>query len=363
MKYENLFYFGYLNSIGGIESWYYYMSQVYANRDITLLYKKADQKQLERLIDNIRCIKYDSKQTYECKNLFVNITNTDAIEYIKADKVYCFIHGDYKAIVEANYNNATNKYLLEVSNDKRIDSFVCISKNAQKSWKEITGKDSILCHNVIKLKEPQKTIRLISAQRLTIEKGRNRIIKLLKALDNYCLKNDCYYIWDFFTDDTNAINHPNINYKQPYLDVNRIYNNYDYFVALSDNEGFCYSAVEAGLRKTPCVLTPCPVFKELGFNNKNAIFLNFDCSNIDEVVKKMYEGLKDFEYKPKFKECLGDLLTKTKTNYKGPKLIEIKAIKNYYDKYENKSVIVGDIYITVDYRADMIVRNKLAIRL
>ncbi len=58
------------------------------------------------------------------------------------------------------------------------------------------------------------------------------MIKLANALD----RNGIDYIWYIFTNDTNAINNPNIIYMKPRLDVRFWIKRADYLVQLSDTE-------------------------------------------------------------------------------------------------------------------------------
>ena len=44
------------------------------------------------------------------------------------------------------------------------------------------------------------------------------------------------------------------------------------------------------------IVTPVPVFKELKINEKNSIILNFDCSNLDEVIDKIQTKKFNFTY-------------------------------------------------------------------
>ena len=66
---------------------------------------------------------------------------------------------------------------------------------------------------------------------------------------------------------------------------------------MSDNEGYCYSVIEALTNNIPVIVTPVPVFKELKINEENSIILNFDCSNLDEVINKIQTKKFNFTYK------------------------------------------------------------------
>lgn len=83
----------------------------------------------------------------------------------------------------------------------------------------------------------------------------------------------------------------------PKLDIQNEIIKADFLIQLSDNEGYCYSVIEALTNNIPVIVTPVPVFKELKINEKNSIILNFDCSNLDEVINKIQTKKFNFTYK------------------------------------------------------------------
>lgn len=46
---KNVFYFENINSIGGVETFFYYLIKKYENKDITILYQSGDINQLKEL--------------------------------------------------------------------------------------------------------------------------------------------------------------------------------------------------------------------------------------------------------------------------------------------------------------------------
>ena len=65
---KNVFYMHKLNAIGGVESFFYYMSKLY---DIVVYYTEGDKEQVKRLAENIEVHKYKG-QPIECDRLFSN---------------------------------------------------------------------------------------------------------------------------------------------------------------------------------------------------------------------------------------------------------------------------------------------------
>lgn len=278
----------------------------------------------------------------KCERAFFNF-NTDIIDSISAKEYILVLHGDYKAMVEQK--QLDRKYLPL---HKKITKYVGISQLVCDSWKELTGIDAELCYNPIEMDKPKRVLNLISATRLTREKGKDRMIKLMEMLDAA----DIPYIWTIFTDDTNAIKNPNVIYMKPRLDIINFINNADYLVQLSDNEGYCYSIVEALTCGTPVICTDCPVFKELGLKNKeNCFILDFDMNNVS--IDDIYNNVLDFKYEPK-KDNWNKLLVPGKTTYNPDKEVILEVIKSYHDLQLKCDKKIGDIFKVNAARAEEI---------
>ena len=318
-KYKNIFYFNHINKIGGIETFFYQLAKIYSeDNDITIFYKTADEKQLKRLKKLVRCVRWKNEEI-ECEKAFFNF-NLNAIDKIKADEYIQILHGDYKAIgIKPNTHPKINKY-------------ISVSETVQKSFKEITGIDSELIYNPIEVEEPKKVLFLISATRLTYDKGRERIIKLASKLDN----DNIPYLWLIFTDNTNEIVNPNVVYMKPRLDIIDYIKKADYLVQLSNAEGYCYSVVEALSVGTPVIVTDMPVMSEIGVNKDNGFILDFNLSNVD--TKAIYEKEFNFKYKPPKSEWQKELI-KSKSNYKEE--LKMKYLVEALNTYEERKIEDG----------------------
>ena len=245
---------------------------------------------------------------------------------------------------------------LKPNTHKKITKYLGVSKQVCDTFKEMTGYDTELVYNPIKIDKPKKVLNLISATRLTKEKGKDRIIKLSKLLDEAKIP----YLWTIFTDDVNAIKNPNIIYMKPRLDIIGYMANADYLVQLSDNEGYCYSVVESLTIGTPVIVTEVPVFKEIGVKDgENGFILDFELSTVP--VENIYKGLPKFEYKPK-EDNWKYILEKGKSTYKEERemKVKVKCIRNYLDMQLNKNVTTDDEPFVVDYaRAEELVNAKV----
>lgn len=281
----NIFYFKSISEIGGIETFLYYLSKLYKNYDVTIIYDYANREQLARLKKNVKCIKF-SGQEIEC-------------EKVKAKEYYQIIHGDYKATgIQCNTNTKITKYLA-------------VSKIAGESFYQKTGIKPEIIYNPLNIDKPKKILKLISATRLTNEKGYNRMIKLAKELSDKKIP----FEWHVFTNKSD-IDSDFFIARKPKLNIINDIAEADYLVQLSDSEGYCYSIVEAMSVGTPVICTNIPVLKEIGVNKNNSYILNMDMSNIN--VDKIYKEI------PKV------------TNYKAPECLLINYIDKIKSKYEEE---------------------------
>ena len=338
---KNIFYFRYINAIGGIETFFYYLAKKYQDWDITIYYLDGDSMQINRLKQYVRVKKYEG-EIIKCDKAFFNY-NLDIIENVEAKEYYQIAHGCYKKLgIKANVN-------------KKITKYLGVSNVACQDFKELTGFNTELVYNPIEIDKPKKVLNLISATRLSSEKGKSRMIKLGKILDEA----EIPYLWTIFTNDTNAINNPNIIYMKPKLDIINYIANADYLVQLSDNEAYCYSVVESLSVGTPVIVTDVPVFKEIGVNKDNGFILDFDLSNVP--IEEIYKGLPKFEYKPKEDNWITFLMPGKSTYKEELKMkVKVKCVQNYYDLQLSQNVTVQDEPFIVNLvRANELVDAKV----
>ena len=277
---KNIFYFYNINSIGGVESMFYYLAKKYCDKDIVVLYTYGDEKQIARLEQYVEVRKYNNEKI-RCEKAFFNY-NVNIINNIEAKDYYLIVHADYKALG------------IKPLTHPKINHYIGVSKLACQAYEEVGGVECELCYNPILIDKPKRILHLVSATRLTYEKGKNRMIKLMKLLD----ENKIPYEWTIYTNDTDAIKNPHIIYKKPSLNIIDYINDADYLVQLSDNEGYCYSIVEALMCGTGVICTPCPVFEEIGLvNGENCFYCDFEMKNVP--IKEIYETELNFKYTPK----------------------------------------------------------------
>ena len=199
IKSNNVFYVSNFNTIGGVETYIYELARKYKDYDITVIYKTGDEKQLRRLKKYVRVIKYNG-QKIECKRAFFNY-ETDIINNVEAEEYIQLIHALFK----------TQGIIPRI--EPKITKYFCVSERAGKEWKELTGIKPMVCKNPLTITDEEKkeTLYLISATRLTAEKGKSRMIKLAEALD----RENINYLWLVFTNDTKEIDNALKNLSIP----------------------------------------------------------------------------------------------------------------------------------------------------
>ena len=114
----------------------------------------------------------------------------------------------------------------------------------------------------------------------------------------------------------------------------------DFLVQLSDNEGYCYSIVEALNLKVPVVVTPIPVFKEIGIDDTNSITLEFDCSNVMAVAEQIANKEFDFKYTP-VEDSWGKLLVPGPSKYQ--RELNTKYLVKATDEYNKRHIKDRDL--------------------
>ena len=311
--YTNVFYFNNINRIGGVETFFYEIAKKYCDNDITIFYSYGDLKQIQRLKKYIRVIRYTG-QKIKCKKVFFNY-NLKPIDNIQAEKYYEIIHANYKDLgIHPNVHVKINEY-------------IGVSQSVCDAFTELTGLPCTLCYNPITIEKPKRVLYLISATRLTAEKGKDRILKLAKALDEAKIP----YIWTIFTNDTKVIKHPRIIFMEPQLNIRDYIAKSDYTVQLSDTEAYCYTMIESLLLNVPVIVTPWPCLKELNITNDYGFILPFDMSDIP--VNEIYNKKFNFKYNLK-SDNWDKILEPSESTYKeelNSKYI-VEALKTYQDR-------------------------------
>ena len=306
---NNVFYFKNINSVGGCESFFWYLSKKY---EFKVYYKEANPEQIKRLTHNVEVHKY--KEPIKCDQFFCNYGLDIEVESpVKKHIAHC----DYKKV-----------WFSPILYDGF--EYIGVSQLACNSFKELTNKDIELIYNPIYIDKPKVEkyndgkLHLISCTRLTKEKGLERMKKLASLLD----KNKIPYEWVVYTNRKRSPIGNNVIYKDQKLDIIEEIAKADYLVQLSDCEAFGYSPVESLMVNTPVIVTDLPVFKELGIKHgENAIVCDMNMNNVDlDMIKR---NNFNFTYQPP-KENWSKYLSTNKT-YNPKEKVDVKVLKKYFD--------------------------------
>ena len=336
LTYKNVLYIGNINTVGGVESMLYYLAKKYSpTHDITVFYRTGNAEQIKRLREMVRVRQWKDDFKIKCDKLFVNL-DTSVVANVEANDYYQIIHADYKV------------YKIKHVPHPDINHYIGVSPNTCKVFKEMSGIDIDLCYNPIVLDKPRKILHLISATRLTWEKGGKRMIQLAEILDAAGIP----YTWEVFTCDPGVNVSPNVIYRKPRMDITDYIADADYLVQLSDTEGWSYSIYEALCLGTPVIVTDFPSAHEMGIETgKNGFILPMDMSEVP--VDAIYKGLRKFTYKPK-EDGWGELLAAGKSDYEKERKrpVKIRCKKQFFDIDLNVLQNVGDEQIVKMERAE-----------
>lgn len=344
LEYKNIFYFIDINSIGGVETMFWNLARKYGDsHDITILYQQADPKQLERLQKLVHCVKYTGKPI-KCEKAFFNF-DISPINTVEAKEYSVIMHSDY---------HARN---IRPPEHEKITRYIGVSQNVCKTAEEKLNCHAELCYNPIVVDKPRKVVHLVSATRLTPEKGKNR----MKILADALTAADVPFVWTVYTNDITPIDNPNVIYCKPRLDIADYIADADFLVQLSDTEGYSYTVLEALCMGTPVIVTPCPVYAEMKLTEQNSIVLPFDMSEIP--IEKIRKGLKKgFKYEP-HQDRWSELLAPGEGNYKEQmkQIVRIRVTRIYMDLELNRVVVPNEVIETNMGRAELLIGRGFAV--
>ena len=297
---KNVIYFPSFNIVGGVETFCYEMALKYGkDYDITILYQNGDPQQMAKIAKVARVIRIKTDDKIIC-DVFIFGWGFDILKNVTADRYIQTFHADY---INRNLNPCP---------DPCITDRFGVAENTTKGIREHYdwAADIRTMYNPYTIKKPRKVLNLVSATRLTPEKGFERMKILCKALDDAGVP----FLWVVFTDHPQVSPHPSMLIAECKVEGILDYiANADYLVQLSDTEGYSYSIVEALSVGTPVIATDFAVAREQGIEDgKTGWILPMDMSKIP--IDKIVKGIKKFTWTPP-ESHYEEVLVKGKGNY------------------------------------------------
>jgi glycosyltransferase involved in cell wall biosynthesis len=334
IKGKIVIYRSYLSMLGGIETAIYNLCKtLHKDYNITFMYDTADINQLFRLKKLVKCVKYDNQKIHCDKFIMYGFNPTKILDNVTSKEIIQQICCDIKGV-----NLATQV-------DCRVTKIFADSKNSADVFNQTYPnlKCDVL-HNVFSNPERKRVLRLMTASRLSWEKGYDRMKKMAKRMNELKMP----FTWDVFTNDKPNEDIDGMYFRKPRLDIADYMSSYDYGIQLSETESWCCTATEFLLASTPMILTDFPSAFEQLKDGKNGFILNRDLVNLDSVIQRMYET--KFSYLDyvipshlEWKKLLGK---GSKSDYKYDEKggIIVKAITNYFDTVEQRDIKVGECF-------------------
>lgn len=353
MYYTNVFYMSAFSFIGGVETFMLELAKL-ANinhRDLTIVYGTCDNAQLRRLRKYCRVVQLGSiEKPIRCKRAFFNY-NCNAIDDFEAEEYWQVVHADFSSSFLSSWKPIVSP---------KIQHYIAVSDNNAKVFESLTGIKPMVINNPMTVEEEPRILTLVSAQRISPEKGVSRLKRMIEALE----RNKIPYVWHMFTNGRiDGVNTENVVYHTPTPYVRRWLKYADYTVLLSDTEGFPYTIYESLCLGTPIIVTNLAMLPGLPATKDNSIVLDFDLSNMDvnEIYRKA--GTFKFKFEPRgVKEWLE--LIDGESTYEGVSTdATIRVTKQFYDTELGCLVNPGFEYDVSPERADFIVSRGFAIRI
>ena len=260
----------------GLSTWVKnFVYQMFDKYDITLLSGTFGDDILEEMQLCTHCEVYDKDKQYECDILLHNFQDNAVKPNIHARQTFILLHCDYAKMSHSNTFQTDMKY-------------IAVSEEAAEHMRKAYKIDCKAIEPFLVSHSPQKVLKLVSATRLTIEKGYLRMVKLCELLK----ANNIRFQWIVFSEyDKKIADMPEFICmgQQPNDVVMDYMADADYTVQLSDHEGWGYSVNESLSVGTPVLVTGISVFDSVVKDGYNGYKLPLDMQdiNIDRIVNNI----------------------------------------------------------------------------
>lgn len=299
--------------VSGLSSFVYNFCAVMRKHyEILVLYDSGSPLQVERLRKIVRVKK--TKKVIMCDTLIVNSVLGGLPENVT-----------YKKVIQMCHTCMSDKYTIPEADE--------IIFTSQAAAGRFGGKGKVI-NNLLERSDCKPALTLISATRLSSEKGWDRMVALGKTFREKKIP----FVWYIFTDEDIKMPMAEMVKISPRLDIYPFIKAADYLVQLSDQEAFCYSIVEALTLGTPVITTPMDVLEELGvIDGVNGYVVPYDMKGVQAANIDIYRLKGTFNYTydngkriKKWKDAIGrDLVEVSK--YDPERKTMVKVLRPYDD--------------------------------
>lgn len=337
---------------GGVDTFdYNFCKKMRDKYNILFLYKDGNLDTIRRLQKlNIEVEKYNRNKKYVCDICLLASAWGGYPETViaKTGRYIQMIHADYIRAKETGF--AYEKW-------HKTTEYVAVGKHVTSVFKKLYPKEKVTTiYNILDDKqETHHILKLVSATRVSKEKGYDRMLKLAQALKKRNIK----FRWIIFTDlelyQQKPFDLEEIVYMKPSHDIFDYIVEADYGVQLSDTEGYCYFVNECLQYGTPVISTNYPSSYESIEDGVNGYLLDMDLSNLD--IDKIVNNIPNkFKYIEKgnttdWTKLFNKRVSILKTEFK------VIALKDYYDK--RPELIIDDNFKHTDSGNAIIRKNNI----
>jgi hypothetical protein len=316
--------------------------------DILVLYTEhMDSRQVLRLAQFVQVMR-DTGKVIHCDTL-INIRLTDEVPRTVRCK---------KRIQMSHTCQLAKSGKLHWTIKQNYDELIFVSQAAADSFADQVSEYEVI-PNLTEPEMPRRALLLVSACRLTWEKGEQRMYELADLFRS----KDIPFIWMVFSGHDMKKRIPGMIQCPPTLDVKSYFAKADYVVQLSDVESFCYTLAEALELGVAVLSTPLAVLPEIGFEEGvNGYTIPFDLKDVD--VEKIYKEVPRFKPVPckneeiikKWRKVLGN--TKPEHNYKvDTEFVKVVIVEGYGDLELGRNMMPGEVVTMRRDRAIMLMNR------
>jgi len=248
-----------------------FLANMHNDYQITVLCQNIAEDFKNVLSKYADCAIYDKQGYYDCDVLLHNYQDNALKPNIHARQTFILLHCDY---AKMSHSGAFDGHMR----------YIAVSEKAAENMRKVYKIDCTAIEPFLLKPNPKKVLRLVSATRLTKEKGFNRMQRLCELLR----ANNIRFQWLVFSEYSKVLaDFPEfINMGKQSNDVVMDYMaDAHYVVQLSDHEGWGYSVHEALSVGTPCLVSDIPVFRDAIIDGVNGYRLPLDMKDVD--IKKI----------------------------------------------------------------------------